>query len=557
MATRKITTQQAAFLRFELASRNPQREKAALQEICRLYRCGYVFGPEDGRGFELQIAGLATNTRDRKVVRWCLNAIARLGTKDGTFESVRFTIGRYEGDPEIIAAAVAALAHLFRGKFPAIPEVAKIAPETRMLAAMQIVSPRLIEATGLRIDINNADPEILKLALIVIGLNREIEHLFDPRHKNGEIVRALGDHDDSIVRQYSVWSIIENKRLGCGDLGVPFDRLENEPSNVQAKLLQLGISAIVDPVERQDFILRGSNLDAIDAREGLAKGINTKFYNGIEEITIDWLSSEESPRVRLLLTEHIARFSDKLPTYEQIALRLSDEGSEYRERVLLGAEGRPLYRKLKQRIDSSPGLFDEFGDDAHTEIARKMQSETTTVVLMLNASPDDEQRLRVDKEAEDLREQLEMIQRPRRPLDVVRRFAVRPDQVQKELLANHPKILHFSGHGDKSGLAFENRDGNTAFLKGDIVAGMIEAYGELECVVLHACYSEEIAKACRAHVQCVIGSNAGISDQTAPNFSKGFYQALAYGRPYRNAYEMGVLEVKAANIQSALAYTFI
>jgi hypothetical protein len=557
LATRRITAQQGAFLRFELASRDARREKASLQEICRLYRCGCYFGPEDKRGFELAIAGLLVNTRDLKVVRWCLNAIARIGTKDGALQSVRIALARYETDPEIIAAAIAALAHLFRGQLSAVPEVSSVPPETRTLAAMQVIGPKLVEGMSVRIDIDTADADVLKLALIVIGLNRDIQNLFDPRHENGEVVRALGQHDDPIVRQYGVWAVIENDRLGLEHLGVPFHRLEEEPANVQAKLLQLGSSAIRDLHERQDFIWRGSNLESIDARAGLAQGLTTEFYDGLQEITVGWLASEDSPRVRLLLAEHMARFSDEVPTYEEEALRLAGEGPEYRERVLLGAEGRPLYGKLRHRMDNSPGLFDNLGDPAQMDLIRKMQSEATTRVLMLNASPDGEERIRVDIEARDLQEQLEMVQRPQRPLEVVQRFAVRPDQIQKELLANRPKILHFSGHGDTDVLVFETREGEAAILDGDVLADMVRAYGNLECVVLHACYSEDIARACRPYVQCVVGSTAGVSDRTAPNFSRGFYQGLAYGRPYRNAYDMGVNEVKAVNAVAAAAYIFV
>jgi hypothetical protein len=164
---------------------------------------------------------------------------------------------------------------------------------------------------------------LLGQALNVIGLNRDIQHLFDPRHENGKVVRALGQHDDPIVRQYGVWAVIENDRLGLEHLGVPFDRLEDEPANVQAKLLQLGSSAIRDPHERHDFIWRGSNLESIDSRVGLAQGLTTEFYDGLREITVGWLASEESPRVRLLLAEHMACFSDEVPTYEEEALRLA------------------------------------------------------------------------------------------------------------------------------------------------------------------------------------------------------------------------------------------
>lgn len=110
------------------------------------------------------------------------------------------TLRRYEGDPEIVAAAVSALAALYRGRIPAEVEMGDVDPATRMLAAMQTVTPKLLDTVSLAIDIDTADAELLKLALIVIGLNRDIQHLLHPRHENGAIIKALGQHDNAIVR---------------------------------------------------------------------------------------------------------------------------------------------------------------------------------------------------------------------------------------------------------------------------------------------------------------------------------------------------------------------
>lgn len=80
MSTSKITHQQAAFLQYELSSNDPRRQKVALQELCRLARSGKTFRPEAKANFEQMVAGLTVNATDLKVVRWGLNAIARIGT---------------------------------------------------------------------------------------------------------------------------------------------------------------------------------------------------------------------------------------------------------------------------------------------------------------------------------------------------------------------------------------------------------------------------------------------------------------------------------------------
>lgn len=561
MAKGSITHQQAAYLRYELSSNDPRRQKAALQDLCRLVRTGLSFRPEAKASFEQTVAGLTVNASDAKVVRWGLNAIARIGTVANTAESAKVALRRFEGDPEIVAAAVSALAALYRGRIP--PEVAMggVDPATRMLAAMQTVAPRLLDAVSLAIDIDTADAELLKLALVVVGLNRDIQHLLHPRHDNGAIVRALGQHDDAIVRQYSVWAVIENTRLGVEHLGIPFDGIYMEPPNVQAKLLEFAPTAIADPIERQDLIIAGTNLPSVEAREGLAKGLAHSFYDGLQDETIHWARTESNDRVLLPLAEHFARHVGEAPSYRDEALALYDRGTAFQERVRLGAEGTTLYAEVRSGADRMPGLFDDETDLERRTMVERMQAKLDLKVLVLNATPDpttpvdpDFLPIRPDKEAMELRERMAGVPNPRRRLVFETVYATRPDQIQQEMVRHDPKILHFSGHGGGGALAFEDRDGRTAPVSGALLARIVRAYGELECLVLHACYSDEIAQACAAHVPHVVGSTDAIDDETAPRFTYMFYQALATGRAYRQAFEMGRNEVALVREEEAAKY---
>ena len=66
---------------------------------------------------------------------------------------------------------------------------------------------------------------------------------------------------------------------------------------------------------------------------------------------------------------------------------------------------------------------------------------------------------------------------------------------------------------------------------GDLLARVVTAHGELECLVLHTCRSDEIARACAAHVPHVVGSTDAIDDKTAPRFTDVFHQALTHRPP--------------------------
>jgi hypothetical protein len=421
---------------------------------------------------------------------------------------------------------------------------------------MQTVTAAQLGKVQLKIDIESADVDLLKLALIVIGLNRDIQHLFHPRFENGDIVRALGQHDDAIVRQYSIWAVTENAALDLAHLGVPFDRIVSEPEDVQAKLLELGASSIVDLTERQDLILAGSSYPSVLAREGLAKGLLNTFYDGIEGVTLDWCRTEAEVRVRLLLAEHFGRYADCLPSYDDIATDIAAEGGDIRRRVLLGADGKPLQRKLKHE---EPVLADLFGDDPTQErgLINMIKEETKTKVLMLAATPDDEGRIRPDKEVAELRERMAAMLTQKRPLAFEHIPAARLDQIQQELVRQRPTILHFSGHGAPGVLIFETREGQSDDLKADLLARVLKSYRDIECLVLHACYTEDVAKACLPHVRCVVGSTAAVNDETAPGFSYLFYQSVAAGMDYQQAFEMGQTEVAFQSNLAADAYKLL
>ena len=58
----------------------------------------------------------------------------------------------------------------------------------------------------------------------------------------------------------------------------------------------------------------------------------------------------------------------------------------------------------------------------------------------------------------------------------------------------------------------------------------------VQCVILSACYSEDVARAVRAYVPWVIGCDESIADEAAIAFSRAFYRALANGEDYEKAF---------------------
>ena len=170
--SKKIGTQKVAFFRYELERGDARRKKGALQDLCALYRRGHFLPVEVLDGFEALIDGLVLQgDQDLKVVRWCLNALAQFGRFSNSRSYVEAALCKYAGDPEIEAAGVAALCHMYRGSIDEIEALHDIDPVVWKLAALQNTDPNKIELDGLKINIDIAAAPILRLALITVGLN--------------------------------------------------------------------------------------------------------------------------------------------------------------------------------------------------------------------------------------------------------------------------------------------------------------------------------------------------------------------------------------------------
>lgn len=159
-------------------------------------------------------------------------------------------------------------------------------------------------------------------------------------------------------------------------------------------------------------------------------------------------------------------------------------------------------------------------------------------VLFLAANPVNEARLKIDREASDLKEQLALVRDAKIYIDVEHAWAIRTDQLQREILNSKPAVLHFSGHGDTGMLIFEDASGKAVEVSGEALAGLIELMPTIKCVVLNACFSESVAKLVAPHVNAVIGCDASIGDTAAILFTRAFYRALAHGETVKRSFEL-------------------
>jgi hypothetical protein len=179
-------------------------------------------------------------------------------------------------------------------------------------------------------------------------------------------------------------------------------------------------------------------------------------------------------------------------------------------------------------------------------------------ILFLAADPQDISRLKLQKEMREIKDTLE-----RAPLRdrfaLHSEMAVCSEGLTRELLRIRPSIMHFSGHGSRSGaICIENKYGKTHPVKAETLSFLLQLdllAKSLECVVLNACYSEIQARVIAQHAKYVVGMGDQISDDSAIDFSIGFYQALGAGSNIVDAFKTGLALIRLNESNTAPGHT--
>lgn len=342
---------ETAFLKSEIECGVPRRAKQALQQLCSHYRSGAAVNPGDRNGVEHALLGaLSHGLSDEKVRRWALNGIAAMGRPNISLPAVTSALTNFAHEPQVVAAAIAAMFKLDkRNAHSLLAATDSIPPELITLSALQTVKNPAFDLPKITIDVERSDPLILKLVLVLIGLDRAPQHIFDPKHKNNAIVKALGGHHEPIVSQYSVWATMENRALGIGDLGIKLGTLADEPPNVRSYVYRLYAQEKAATTQQHEVIEQGIGDESSEARLGLAKGLRDTYYDGLETLALDWSLNEPDDDVRDHVFDHLVRQASRCESYQRLVLEV------YR------SESKDLYKRERmEAMASKTDLFNEF-----------------------------------------------------------------------------------------------------------------------------------------------------------------------------------------------------
>jgi len=198
------------------------------------------------------------------------------------------------------------------------------------------------------------------------------------------------------------------------------------------------------------------------------------------------------------------------------------------------------------------------------------------VILFLAANPAGTDRLALDREARSIHTELKR-SGCRDRFEFVTRWAAEPLDVLREVRELKPTVVHFSGHGSAGGtgamtagpgrelvvasapdgtashgLVFHASAGGEQLVSPEAIAQTLGAAGApVRLVVLNACFTEPIAKALLAHVDCVVGMTGSIRAEAARSFAIGFYGGLGEHASVAVAFEQGRAAIQLEGLPDA------
>lgn len=173
-------------------------------------------------------------------------------------------------------------------------------------------------------------------------------------------------------------------------------------------------------------------------------------------------------------------------------------------------------------------------------------------VLFLAANPVDLGRLRLDEELREIGKKIRAGSE-RDCFELVTEMALRPGDLTEALLRHKPHVVHFSGHGSKTnGIALEDELGKTKLVNKQALARIFKILkDDIRIVALNACYAKDQAEALAETIDFTIGMNDAIGDKAAIMFAAHFYQALAFGRSVREAFDLALAQLDLETIDGS------
>ena len=164
----------------------------------------------------------------------------------------------------------------------------------------------------------------------------------------------------------------------------------------------------------------------------------------------------------------------------------------------------------------------------------------TTKILVLASNPQGTEALQLNPEIRAIKDAYERGVK-REEFTVAFEPAIRVRDLQRIILKEKPRIVHFCGHGTgHRGLVLENDKGEIQLVSTEALTNLLKIFNRrIECVILNACHTKFQGEQIKQQINFLVATQKEIHDDAALLFTKGFYDALFNGETYRDAYKLG------------------
>jgi hypothetical protein len=161
-------------------------------------------------------------------------------------------------------------------------------------------------------------------------------------------------------------------------------------------------------------------------------------------------------------------------------------------------------------------------------------------VLFVSANPVNTTPLQLDEEARAIDTKIRAAEY-RDSLELITKWAVRPDDLLQYLSQYKPHIIHFSGHGSRAEeIILLDHDGHAKPVSKQAIESLFRVMkGNIRLVFLNACFARPQAEAIVQHIDFAIGMNTAIGDRAAIVLAAAFYRAIGFGYSVKNAFDQG------------------
>jgi hypothetical protein len=260
-----------------------------------------------------------------------------------------------------------------------------------------------------------------------------------------------------------------------------------------------------------------------------------------QELSVEYSWTEafgEAPR-------GFAKIANEVSRLESVSAHLLDRPwAEGSRRLLAEAMARIIGDKNAKEAQSSLR-------DAEAYLGARIAEEQVALssppgiqakckVLFLTANPKKTARLALDEESREIDQKIRASDY-RDALELITKWAVRPDDLLQYLNQHKPHVVHFSGHGSPAEevIFLDANRKPKPVTKAALKQLFMTLKDNIRVVVLNACYSRPQAEAIVETIDCAVGMKKAIGDEAAITFASSFYRALGFGRSVQDAFDQG------------------